>query len=826
MAGDESVRVGSGGATSSCVVRLRRSAVCALAVTTVLLTGTGATAAAGATGATGAAPSTGTVAAELAGSLQPRPTRVPAPSAAALRAADVVPGVLLVTTTGQRATDRVVAAGDRAGEGEQLAGRVVRVDVPPAAGESVAAALAAEPGALAVEPAHRLTSLAAPDDRLYDRQWAHQLTGIERAWDAGTGSRDVVVAVLDDGVDARHPDLVRRVVQQRRFVRGAGTVRPTGSDNRQCSSSHGTHVAGVVGAQGNDGFGVSGVLWDVALLDYAVFTGDSRGGCGADEADVIAAMHAAAGAGADVMNLSLGSRSARCSTAFQTAVDAVRAAGVVVVAAAGNSGRDGTATATVPASCNGVISVAAVTSDGQRAPYSTANPYVDLAAPGGDNRDRLSSGVLSTVGDGRHDWLEGTSMAAPYVAGLAGLLRSLDPGLTPDQVEGLLESGAETGDGRSTQHGWGVLDAGRSVDLLLAGARREPAADPPFPVGGVGGDLLPPPVQGPQVLRVSAGTGRTEPVTQAVAVSRTAFADGAAEHAVLARRDQFPDALAGGSLTLGLGPLLYTGPTGPLPAGTRAELVRTLPRGANVYLLGGTAALPAGLEAELASLGLRPHRLSGADRESTAVAVARELVVRRKVAGFPDNGVVVLATSANWPDAVAAGSVGAYYGLPILLTPGRTLHPATAQALRELRPEGLLVLGGSTAISASTYEAATAAARPQRGGVRLAGGDRFATAVEIAGFFEDSLAAEGVSPRCVIAANVVRPDGWSHVLSASPLAGAYGCVPVPVQDPAAQRLPSATRAYVEGLRVDAVLAGDRDVISAAAATELSALLAR
>jgi putative cell wall-binding protein len=326
---------------------------------------------------------------------------------------------------------------------------------------------------------------------------------------------------------------------------------------------------------------------------------------------------------------------------------------------------------------------------------------------------------------------------------------------------------------------------------------------------------------------VSAGTGRTAALAQAVAVSRTTFEDGTAEHAVLARADVFADALAGSSLTLGLGPLLFAESTGALPPSTRTELVRALPRGATVYLLGGAAALPVPLEAELARLGFRPHRLAGADRESTAAAVARELVVRRRAADFPDNGTAVLATADNWPDAVAAGAMAAYYGLPVLLTPTARLHPATARALRELRPSGLLVLGGPTAVSPATHAAAVSAAGlPARSGVRLAGGDRYGTAVALAEFFEEALAVEGVSPRCVVAVNVVRQDGWAHVLSASPLAGAYGCVVVPVQGPDGDRLPAVTRAYVSGLQVDAVLAGDQDVVSAAAGRELGVLLAR
>jgi putative cell wall-binding protein len=326
---------------------------------------------------------------------------------------------------------------------------------------------------------------------------------------------------------------------------------------------------------------------------------------------------------------------------------------------------------------------------------------------------------------------------------------------------------------------------------------------------------------------VAADPSRTEPVTQAVAMSQETFDDGAAAHAVLARRDDFADALAGSSLGLGLAPLLFSGSTGPLPAATRRELQRTLQPGSTVYLLGGTAALPATLEEELRSLGFAPVRLAGTGRESTAVAVGDEVVRRRAEVGFPDQDVVLLATGRTWPDAVAAGSFGAYYGLPILLTPTDSLHPATAAALDRIRPQVLLVLGGSAAVSERTYAAAARAAGTDADTTyRIAGGDRYATAVEVAGLFEQVLAASGVVPRCVIAANLLRADGYAHVLSASVMAGAFGCVVVAAEGPTGERLPAVTREYVEGFGIDGVLAGGTDVLSDAAGDELLALLRR
>src|SRR5690606_36029490 len=157
--------------------------------------------------------------------------------------------------------------------------------------------------------------------------------------------------------------------------------RPLGVDNDACGVGHGTFVAGIIGATGNDANDVAGVAWEVGILDVAA--GDPfRCGSFSDGA-IVAAITYAVGQGVDVINLSLGGPSDSCPTAFQAAIDQARRAGVVVVAAAGNDERYFPGLTSVPASCNGVLSVGAVGRSGGAAPYSNANALVDVVAPGG-----------------------------------------------------------------------------------------------------------------------------------------------------------------------------------------------------------------------------------------------------------------------------------------------------------------------------------------------------------------------------------------------------------------------------------------------------------
>lgn len=691
----------------------------------------------------------------------------------------------------------------------EIGARVLRVDVVAA---EVGPRLAALPGVLAVEPDGHVTLAAEPDDPRYPEQWAHEVTGTARAWDVTTGSADVRVAVVDSGILGDHRDLSGNVVEPQVVVKeGTVTTTGTGVDNDSCQDGHGTEVAGIIGAVGDNGTDVAGVAWDVSLVDIAVLHADTSCRIVA-YSDVAAALtYAARGPGGpvDVVNLSLGGPAESCPTALQVAVDEARAAGVVVVAAAGNDERSLPGQSQIPASCNGVISVGATGRDGDAAHYSSRNPYVDLAAPGGDLRNGGESGLVLTTGRvERVQSTEGTSFSAPYVAGVAALLRAVRGELSAADVESLLETTATDVDaaGRDEATGWGVVDAEAAV-LLAARARpvAEPVADPQFPVGV-------------SLSRVAADVVPTEAITQAVAVSTAAFASQSALHAVVARADDYADALAGSALAYGVGPLLFTGSTGPLASGTRHELRRVLPVGATVYLLGGTAALPASLDSELRALGFSPARLAGRSREETAVAVANE-VARQQL---PAMSAALLATRGDWPDAVTGGALASYFGLPILLTPPDELHPATAVALAELAPARLFVLGGAAAVSDETMAAAAHAAGAE--GVRLGGAARDATAVAIAGAMEALLSDSGREPAGFLAVNVDRSDGFAHVLSAAALAGKQGSVFVPVRGQAGDVLPDVAAEHVRGRGIDVTVIGGADLVSDEVGERLQALL--
>lgn len=755
------------------------------------------------------------------------------PSPAPGEPADTIPGSLLVTARSARDAGEVlrVLDGPVAELGparvERVAPRVLNVRVPAVDQEAAARVLAALPGVTAVEPDRWMAPQRVPDDPRYPEQWAHQRTGAEDAWDTATGDPEVRVAVIDSGIVGTHPDLAPNIREPQVSTAAEGPAAVTGTDvdNDPCKKGHGTFVGGVLAAKGNDGVGVAGAAWNVSIVDISALSTDNCDGL-ADSAILRALDYAGRNAGGpvDVVNMSFGRPADRCPSAYQATLTDLRTRGVVVVAAAGN-GEAKPSTAgkpMIPASCDGVISVAATRRDDTRAPYSSSNPFVDLSAPGGDAGEGLSGLVLSTAierdGTPAYGRQAGTSHAAPYVAAAAALLRAEHPSLSPDRVESALERSAVdlARPGRDNGTGWGLVQMDAALELA-EGAVPAPEPDPRFPV-----DATSQPWSPPRVARIAAQGTITAPVTQAVAVSRTLFAEDAAGHALLARDDDFADALAGSALGNGLGPLLFTGRTGELAAATRTELARALPTGATVYLLGGTSALPGALEEELRGLGFQPVRLSGPSREQTAAAIGAE-VDRRSLRALRG---VLLARSDQWPDAVAGGSMAAWFGMPVLLTPPDALHPATAAALQSLRPDRVYALGGNAAIAPTVLEAAgVAAGVPTTERRRLAGPGRAETAVAVATEMEALLREQGDgAPGDVLAVNLRRADGFTHALSATALSGATGAVMVPVEGTNGQTLPEAAREYVRGIGVDGLLIGGTDVVSQGVGDELEALL--
>jgi serine protease len=362
----------------------------------------------------------------------------------------------------------------------------------------------------------RVTLASAPNDPHYRAQWnLHNRYGgslaygidVEPAWDLTTGSDGVVVAVLDSGV-IEHPDIADRLVAGYDFVDGDADATDPGDWCEQTGSSsswHGTHVAGIIGASTDNGVGVAGVDQQARIQPVRVV-----GSCGGSQTDILRGIRWAAGVKtptaptnatpADVINLSLGARD-RCSNSMQSAIDDAVEAGALVVAAAGN--RDEDARDFSPANCDGVVTVAATTRVGDRAFYSNYGEVVDLAAPGGDvsygNPDAAvlslsNRGTTAPDPDGMtYAYQQGTSMAAPHVAGIASLIRSVDPDLSPDELRKVLRKtatafpgsspfGAEyvcSSDPRHPRHcGAGIANAGAAV-AEVTGKQPDVDATPP-----------------------------------------------------------------------------------------------------------------------------------------------------------------------------------------------------------------------------------------------------------------------------------------------------------------------------------------------------------
>jgi type VII secretion-associated serine protease mycosin len=292
-----------------------------------------------------------------------------------------------------------------------------------------------------------------PNDPLLhrgDQPYLHTIRA-PLAWDLTTGASNVVVAVLDTGVRANHPDLQGKVLRGRSFVPG---VSSTDDDN-----GHGTAVAGLIAARTDDGQGMAGVGWNTRVLPVKVL---DREGVGTD-GSVAAGIVWAADQGAQVINLSLGGPDA--SPVLADAVRYARERGSVVVAAAGN---EGSGVRQYPAAIPDVVAVGATDAAGRLADFSNHGEWIDLVAPGFD--------VVTTVTEAFFDQpyaaLDGTSFAAPLVAGGAALVRARYPAWTPSQVEARLRTTARDAGPRGIDpyYGRGMLDVAAAVGQPLGSA--------------------------------------------------------------------------------------------------------------------------------------------------------------------------------------------------------------------------------------------------------------------------------------------------------------------------------------------------------------------
>ncbi|KMT22893.1 S8 family serine peptidase [Clostridium cylindrosporum] len=298
---------------------------------------------------------------------------------------------------------------------------------------------------------------AIPSDPGYKYQWGLPAINMPKAWDISKGSESVFVAVIDSGIYREHPDFDGVDIRNGASVVSDG---PCYDDTQ----GHGTSVTGIIGAQTNNGVGIAGVNWDVAIVPFGVayYTGEIY------DSDIAIAINLAADIGCKVINLSLGADS--YSRMEDMAVQYALSKGSIVIAAAGN---EGNSVYNYPASYNGVISVGSVKSNLSKSSFSTFNNKVDVVAPG--------EGILTTADwqysdDGAdYEYVDGTSFASPHVAGVAAIAASLDPSLTPAKFEKLIQSTSKDlgPTGYDNYYGYGLINTEKILNSLVHAAESD-----------------------------------------------------------------------------------------------------------------------------------------------------------------------------------------------------------------------------------------------------------------------------------------------------------------------------------------------------------------
>jgi thermitase len=336
------------------------------------------------------------------------------------------------------------------------------IEVPKGQEQKVTDELAKNQFVKKAERDYYMHALVAPNDPSYNVQWGLHNTGqsinggtgtanedvnIEPAWDVTRGN-GVKIAIIDSGINLDHPDLAGKVVAQKVFA--TNTIEDV--------YGHGTHIAGVIAANGNNGQGVTGVCPDCQLI-IAKILGDD--GTGAETAGAEAIIWAA-DQGAKVINISAGGPSV--STPLQSAVDYAIGKGVIIVCSAGN---DSSNAKVYPAGLDSVVSVAATDNNGELATFSNYGTWVKVAAPGVDIFSTLPTHAyglqLALQTKTNYDYLSGTSMAAPIVSGVLGLIWASPNGTSNTAVIQRLYDATDKIKGTGTLWSNGRVNAGKAL---------------------------------------------------------------------------------------------------------------------------------------------------------------------------------------------------------------------------------------------------------------------------------------------------------------------------------------------------------------------------
>lgn len=328
---------------------------------------------------------------------------------------------------------------------------------------------------------------ALPNDPLYASQPYLPLQQLPVAWNTTTGSKEVIVAIIDAGIDRTHEDLKDNIWQNQKEVSGNNkdddkngfiddvygwdfvtetnnTMPRSGGD--PVANQHGTVVAGIIAAVGNNGVGVTGVSWHGRIMSLRALNEQGKG----YTSDVVKALRYAADNGARVINLSFVSDTGDDAPSLQTAIDYARSKGAVVVAAAGNEALDLNASPRYPVCSQGAIGVASVAADGSQSVFTNfGSNCVALSAHGEGIASTASQGKGLEASPGYTNGWSGTSMSAPMVSGTAVLILSRSYCSSGVQVEAVLRQVAFSSFSAGVSGmGVGILDAAKAVQTAIS----------------------------------------------------------------------------------------------------------------------------------------------------------------------------------------------------------------------------------------------------------------------------------------------------------------------------------------------------------------------
>ncbi|WP_226580886.1 S8 family serine peptidase [Halobacillus litoralis] len=507
-----------------------------------------------------------------------------------------------------------------------------------------------------------------PNDPYYiDQEKTYEAMKAPEAWTdyAQKQPGDPVVAVIDSGVNKNHPDLEGQLVEGTNLV--DSTLPP------QDTFGHGSHVAGLIAANTDNGLGVSSLsLGDVKIMPIKIMEENSG-----NVSDVIEGIRYAVEHGADVINLSLGTYTYRTSLA--DAVDSAVEEGVLVVAAAGNNDR---AQSLYPAALNNVLSVGSYDLRlHDKASFSNYGVDVDVVTPGTE--------LLSTYLKDDYKTMEGTSMSTGHVSSLASLLKNHAPFLRGQQLKRLIEESSRYVPAHFSL-GEGMVDAKQSIENIRDLHR----------------------ISGPTSIQTSTAISQ---IGWNELDEKDLKIDGTTEtgkFVILATGRDFPDSLAASPLASYLNSPVLLEKRDRLSVSIEEELERL--KATDVVLIGGANAISEGVEDDLETEGYHTYRVSGSDRYETAIAVNRLIP-------YETNKAFIIS-GQEFPDALSAAGYSGMYQYPIVYVRSDSIPDPVQSYMEESGITKTYIVGGTHPVSEDVESRL-----PDSNPLRIAGKNRYET---------------------------------------------------------------------------------------------------